>query len=107
MSNYLPYLHKTTCTSPYEQLHNNKPNFRNFHPLFSVAYVKSLRDGLIHKKEELYQSINAILVGIDPNLDEKLFYVPHTKSIIKSADYDLDPSHPSGPVFGLIYDGGS
>ena len=26
--------------------------------------------------------------------------------IIESADYDLDPSHPSGPVFGLTYDGG-
>ena len=107
MSNYLPYLHKTTWTSPYELLHNNKPNFRNLHPLFSVAYVKIFWDGLIHKKEELYQSIKAILVGIDPKLDEKLFYVPHTKSIIGSTDYDLDPSHPSSPVFGLIYDGGS
>ena len=45
-------------------------------------------------------------MGNDPKSDGKLFYVPHTKSIIGSADYDLDPSHPSGPVFGLTYDGG-
>ena len=38
--------------------------------------------------------------------DGKLFYVPHTKSIIGPVDYDLDPSHPSGPVFSLTYDGG-
>ena len=42
----------------------------------------------------------------DQKLDRKLFYVPHTKSIIGLVDYDLDPSHPSGPVFGLTYDGG-
>ena len=45
-------------------------------------------------------------MGIDPKSDTKLFYVLHTKSIIGSVDYDLDPSHPSGSVFGLIYDGG-
>ena len=106
VSNYLPYLHKSTWTSPFELLHNNKPDFRNLHPLFSVAYVKRFKDGSVHRKKGLSQSIKAILVGNDPKSDGKLFYVPHTKSIIGSADYDLDPSHPSGPVFGLTYDGG-
>ena len=43
-------------------------------------------------------------MGNDQKSDGKLFYGPHTKSIIGSADYDLDLSHPSGLVFGLIYD---
>ena len=106
VSNYFPCLHKTTCTSPFGLLFNNKPDFWNLHLLFSVAYVKRFRDCSIHRKKGLSQSIKAILVVNDQKLDRKLFYVPHTKSIIGSADYDLDPSHPSGPVFGLTYDGG-
>ena len=91
---------------PFELLHNSKSDFRNLHRLFSIAYVKHFRDGSIHRKEGLSQSIKAILVGSDPKSDGKLVYVPHTKSIIGSADYDLDPSHLSGLVFGLTYDGG-
>ena len=45
-------------------------------------------------------------MGNGPKSDGKLFYVPHTKSIIRPADYDLDPFHPSDPVFGLTYDSG-
>ena len=40
------------------------------------------------------------------NQMEKLFHVPHTKSIIGSVDYNLDPFHPFDLVFGLTYDGG-
>ena len=43
----------------------------------------------------------------DKKSDGTLFYVPHTKIIIGSADYDLGPFHPSGPVFELTYDGGT
>ena len=32
--------------------------------------------------------------------------MPHTKSLIGSADYKLDPTHPSGPIFQLQYNGG-
>ena len=103
---YLPYLHKTTWTSPFELLHNNKLDFQNLRPLFSVAYVKRFRGGSIHRKKGLSQSIKVILVGNGPKSDEKLFYVPHTKSIIGPADFNLDPSHLSDPVFGLTYHGG-
>ena len=68
--------------------------------------MKRYRNGSIHRKKGLSQSIKDILVGNDPKSDGKLFYVPHTKSIIGSADYDLDLSRPSGPVFGLTYDDG-
>ena len=36
----------------------------------------------------------------------EIFYLPHTKSLVGSADYKLDPSHLSWPSFGLNYDGG-
>ena len=31
--------------------------------------------------------------------------ISHTKSIIGSFDYKLDPTHTSGPIFQLQYDG--
>ena len=44
-------------------------------------------------------------MGNDPKSDSKLFYVSHTKSIIRLVDKDLEPSHPSCLVFGLTYNG--
>ena len=41
------------------------------------------------------QTIQAILVGNDPLSDGQLFYNP-----------TLDPSHPSGPLFNMLYNGG-
>lgn len=35
-----------------------------------------------------------------------MFYIPYTKSIIGPSDYKLGPTHPSGPIFQLQYDGG-
>ena len=50
--------------------------------------------------------MKCILVGNDNKSDGQLFYLPHTKSLIGSADYKLDPTHPSGPIFQLQYNGG-
>ena len=52
------------------------------------------------------QSVKCTLVDNDNKSDGQLFYVPHTKSLIGSADYKLDPTHPSGPIFQLQYNGG-
>ena len=50
-------------------------------------------------------SIKCILVGNGSKSDGQLFYVPHTRNILRSADYELDPTHPSGPMFQLNYNG--
>ena len=52
------------------------------------------------------QSVKCILVGNDNKSDGQLLYVPHTKSLIWSADYKLDPTHLSDPIFQLQYNGG-
>ena len=52
------------------------------------------------------QSIKCILVGNDTKSDDQLFYVPHTRSILWSSDYKLDPTHPSGSMFQLNYNWG-
>lgn len=92
--------------STYELLFKEKPNYRNLYSMFLVAYVKRFKDGFLHRKKYYSQSIKEMLVGDDIKSDGKLFYVPRTKSIIWSSDYKFNLSHPSGPVFGLKYDGG-
>ena len=44
-----------------------------------------------------------ICVGNDPKSDGLLFYFPNSIKIVGSADYHLDSTVPSGPVFGYSY----
>ena len=106
VSNYMPLqLADRTWTSPFEQVYNVKPDWQNLVPMFSVAYVKRLRDADVSHNTSDSKTIHAICVGNDPDSDSLLFYLPHSCQCISSSDYTLDPSLPSGPGFGLHYDG--
>jgi len=95
-----------TLSTPFELAYGVKPDWRNLLPLFSIAYVKRFRDGDTHRKSPYCQTIKGICVGNDSKSDGKLFYIPHTRSLIGSSDFTLDPAPPSGPCFDLPYDGG-
>ena len=93
--------------TPYKRTYNKKVDFRNLFPMFSKAYVKvpSIRQGEHHNKFET-QTIKTICVGKCPKSDSLLFYHPPTKTIISDADgHKFDNFSPSGPQFGLKYDG--
>ena len=104
-SNYLPI--KTdvpgVLTTPFFEAYGEKPDYRNLSPLFSTSYVKIYESG--EGPTLVSQTIKAIIVGNDEKSDGKLFYNPSTKSLLGSSDYRLDTSHPSGPLFGLAYNG--
>ena len=102
----IPYLHKNKWTTQFACHYNIKLDYRKLQPIFSTAYVKRFRDGTSHRTKEISQSIKCILVDNNNLSNGQLFHVPHTKSIIGSSDYKLDPTHPSGPRFQLQYDGG-
>ena len=104
--NYTPIKVKTKWTTAFEQMYQQKPDYRNLMPLFSVAYVKRQRDGTTHRTKAMSQTLRCICVGNDPKSDGLLFYSPNFKSLIGSADYTLDPIPPSGPTCGIPYDGG-
>ena len=105
LSNYLPVKTDTaSLTTPFFEAHGNKPDYRKLLPLFSIAYVK-LYDSAEGNTLET-QSVKAILVGNDHKSDGRLFYNPNTKKLMGSSDYRLDISHPSGPPFNLVYNGG-
>ena len=105
LSNYLPV--KTdagTLTTPFFEAYGKKPDYRKLLPLFSIAYVKvydSIKGNTLTS-----QTVKAILVGNDSKSDGRLFYNPATRGLMGSSDYRLDISHPSGPPFGLVYNGG-
>ena len=107
VTNMMPVtLANGTTSTPFELAYGVLPDWRTLIPLFSVAYVKRFRDGDAHRKAPYCQTIKAICVGNDSKSDGKLFYIPHTRSLIGSADFTLDPAPPSGPCFDLPYDGG-
>ena len=95
-----------TVSTPFELAYGIKPDWRNLLPLFSVAYIKWFRDGVVQRKFPYCQTIKAICVGNDSKSDGKLFYIPNTRSLIGSSDFILDPSPPSGPCFDLPYNSG-
>eukprot|EP00957_Ditylum_brightwellii_P063151 4793665-Ditylum_brightwellii.AAC.1 len=102
VSNYMPIQSdKGTWTTPFEQVFKQKTDWRNLVPMFSLSYLRRLRDNTGYRATADSQSIKAICVGNDKKSDRLLFYVPSSKSLISSSDYTLDPSIPSGPVFNL------
>ena len=105
VSNYLPIkTNSNTLTTPYHLEYGALPDYRKLLPLFSVAYVKNYDSAPTSTLDS--QTVPCILVGNDHKSDGRLFYNPHTKQLIGSSDYRLDTAHPSGPVFGMVYDGG-
>ena len=50
---------------PFELAYGLKPDWRNLLPLFSVAYVKRFRDGVIHRKSPYCQTIKAISMNTE------------------------------------------
>ena len=100
LSNYLPVKTDTgTLTTPFFEAYGKKPDYRKLLPLFSIAYVKvydSIKGNTLSS-----QTVKTILVGNDSKSDGRLFHNP----LMGSSDYCLNISHPSGPPFGLVYNG--
>ena len=102
----MPIKTNNIWTSPFEELHNIKLEYRNLHPIISIVYIKCLNDGKKRRLKGTLQNIKGVLVGNDPKLDGTPLYLPHTKSLVGSVDYKLNPSHPSGSSFSLNCDEG-
>jgi len=104
-SNYFPI--KTdipgVLTTFFFEAYGIKPDYRKLSPPFLTSHVKIYES--VEGNTLTTQTIKAIIVGNDDKSDGKLFYNPATKSLLGSSDYRLDTFHPSGPLFGLAYNG--
>ena len=107
VSNYMPIiLENGQWTTLNEQRYGTKPDWRNLVTMFSIGYIRRNRDGKKQRATADSQSIMGICVGNNPKSDGLLFYLPTSKKLVGSADYRLDPTVPSGLVFGYSYDRG-
>ena len=106
LSNYLPVKIDNTLTTPHEQVYNIKPDYRNILPQFSIAYLNRIRDGDTDRRSTDSHTIRAVLIGRDPKSAAFQFYHPGTKKTLTSDSFTIDDTLPSGPTFGLTYDGG-
>ena len=106
--NILPTKHmKGIVTTPFEQVHKQKVDYRQLFPIFKKAYVKVEKDEeTSHLNSYKSQTIKTICVGTCPDSDGLLFYHPKTKRVITAADgYKFDVRLPSGPQFNEKFDG--
>ncbi len=105
--NILPTSHiKDVYTTPHELVYNEKPDFRQLFPLFSIAYIKQIRQAGHIKTKWEDQSLKCIVVGKCPDSNGLLFYHPPSKQVIScGTSYRFDPSIPAGPQFNERYDG--
>ena len=106
--NILPTKHmKGIVTTPFEQVHKQKVDYRQLFPIFKKAYVKVENDKeTSHLNSYKSQTIKTICVGTCPDSDGLLFYHPKTKRVITAADgYKFDVRLPSGPQFNEKFDG--
>lgn len=92
-------------TTPHSEVYKIKPDYRNILPQFSIAYLNPLRDGTTDRQSTDSHSIRAILIGRDPKSTAFQFFHPGKKTLT-SDSFTIDDTLPSGPVFGLTYDGG-
>jgi len=106
VSNYLPVRANDQLTTPFELVYGHKPDLRLLIPLFSLAYVRRLRDSNTMREKMQSTALQCILVGKSTVSDGLEFYHPPSKQVITSSDYKLDLTKPAGQVFNLKYDGG-
>ena len=97
--NILPTKHeKGKFSTPFENVHNEKVDYRQLFPIFKKAYVKTeKRTGGKHKNSYYTHTIKAICVGTCPDSDSLLFIIqPPNKSFLLQMDtvltfvYQLD-----------------
>ena len=75
--------------------------------MFAVAHIRHYHDKQnSHLTNTDVHSTSAILLGRAEHSPSTLFYHPSTGKTIISDDFYLDESLPTGPAFGLPFQGG-
>ena len=103
---YMPFIKDNKGTTHVQCIYKVEPDCKNIIPILSIAYVERFRARVKHRSKAISQSIKCILVGNNSKSDGQVLYVPNRRSILRSSDYKLDPTHPSGPIFQLNYNEG-
>jgi len=86
--NYFPLvLEDGTATTPFELVHETKPDLRVLFKMFSLAAVRRERVGDERVNKFDSQTVPMIAVGQCPNSNGLLFYNPVNSTFVSSIDY--------------------
>jgi hypothetical protein len=106
--NYFPYkLEDGSYTTPFELVHQTKPDLRGLFKLFSLAAVCREHIGDDHLNKFEPQSLPMIAIGRCPNSNGLQFYNPINGTFVSSIDYKFRSNVTSGTRFGYHYQPGT
>ncbi|KAL7538082.1 hypothetical protein ACHAWF_005990, partial [Thalassiosira exigua] len=108
MLNCVPGRLGRKLTSPFELMHNQKPDSRTWFELFSVGYFNHSTDGAESRSKIEDHSLDGIAVGRDANTNTIIFYNSLTRSHYRPPAFRLDESRLPVTNFptSIKYDGG-
>ncbi|KAL7539482.1 hypothetical protein ACHAXR_009373, partial [Thalassiosira sp. AJA248-18] len=108
MLNQIPGRLGRKLTSPFELVHNTKPDARTWFQLFSVGYFPHQIDNDSTRSNTEDQSLAGIAIGRDESTNTITFYNPITKSYYRPPTFRLDEGCLPVTTFpaSIRYDGG-
>jgi len=109
--NVIPAQHKhkdtTTCTTPLELYHGEKPDARTLFPFGCFGTFYRENDGTHHRTKFESKACSGIAVGRDRNSNSLIFWCPEVSHFNTSADYTLDENKDLKDAYPeLVCDGG-
>ncbi|KAL7525881.1 hypothetical protein ACHAXR_001202, partial [Thalassiosira sp. AJA248-18] len=90
MLNQVPGRLNRKLTTPFELVHNQKPQSETWFELFSVGYFGHDKDADGQRSKTQDQSLDGIAVGRDDRSNTIVFYNPLTRSYYRPQNFRLD-----------------
>jgi len=90
MINQVPGRLGRKLTTPFEAIHNKKPDSKTWFELFLVGYFDHTIVNAEKRSKTEDQTLDGIAVGRDDKLNTIIFYNPLTKSYYHSPAFRLD-----------------
>ena len=108
MLNQVPGRLGLKLTTPFELVHNSKPNSKTWFELFSIGYYNHDTDNSESRSKLQAHTLDGITVGWDDRYNSIIVYNTITSSYYRPPDFRLDESRLPITNFpnSLIFDGG-
>lgn len=108
MLNQVPGRLRRKLTTPFELVHNVKPDPRTWFELFSVGYFNHDTDNAELRSKTQAQTLDGIAVGRDDRSNTVIFYNPVSRSYYRPPAFRLDEGRHPATNFpkSLKFDGG-
>ena len=108
MDNQVPGRLGLKLTTPFELVHNSKPDSKTWFELFSIGYFNHNTDDAESRSKLQAHALHGIAVGRDDRSNYIIFYNPITSSYYRPPNFRLDESRLPITNFpnSLRFDGG-